>query len=257
MINSIAQWLREGGQDIAAEFIQQCEIDRHYVDTYSELATYRSYDLFDVSVSAPREVHLKIEQEYDVSDQIEAAIRGQAEGDGYYVRNISWIPSVTTPIAEKDRELEGILTSFDAEHVSRFWKKALARKANDPDGAITAARSMLESACKHVLTDKGVEFKPKAKLPNLFSNTLDALKLLPSQQTDEEIRKVMGNCQSIVSGLALIRNDIGDAHGKIAGENVADSVHAEFVVNLAASVAMLILGKYSKQQDNVTTTAAK
>lgn len=48
-----------------------------------------------------------------------------------------------------------------------------------------------------------------------------------------------------MNGIASIRNDIGDAHGKTKGEPIAESVHAEFVVNLPASVAMLVLARYN------------
>ena len=257
MIDSISQWLRDGGDVAAADLIQQCEINTHHVDTCFELAGDRSYDLFDVSVAAPRKVHLSIEESSELSDHINAAIRGQAEADGVYVRDIRWIPLMTTPIAKKDRELDGILKSFDAEQVTRFWQKALARKATDPDGAITAARSMLESVCKHILSSECAVFDPTANLPNLFGTALEAIELAPRQQTDKALRQVMGNCQSIVNGLATIRNEIGDAHGKTKGEDVADSVHAEFVVNLAASVAMLILGQYARRQTLTTPTEVK
>lgn len=257
MIDSIAQWLRDGADDVAAELIEQCAIDTHYVDTCFEMAGDRSYDLFDVTVAAPRRVHKSIESDTAVCDQIESAIRGQAESDGVYVRDIRWVPRMTTATNRKDNELDGVLSSFDAEHVTRFWQKSLARKSTDPDGAITAARSMLESVCKHVLTSEGSVFDTTANLPNLFHSALDAIELAPRQQTDRMLRQVMGNCQAIVNGIASIRNDIGDAHGKTDGEPIADSVHAEFVVNLAASVAMLVLARYDSTQVSTAGSAAQ
>jgi hypothetical protein len=37
------------------------------------------------------------------------------------------------------------LTALDAEHVNLAWRKALERRSNDPEGAITAARSPLRA----------------------------------------------------------------------------------------------------------------
>lgn len=252
MIGSISQWLRDGDELRAAELVEQCEIDTHYIDTCFELEGERSWNLFDVSIAAPRRVHKTIEVDAEACAQIESAIRGQGESDGVYVRDIRWVPRMTTATDRKDHELDGVLTSFDAEHVTRFWRKSLARKSTDPDGAITAARSLLESVCKHVLTSEGVVFDPTVNLPNLFHSALDAINLSPRQQTDQTLRQVMGNCQAIVNGIASIRNDIGDAHGKAEGELIADSVHAEFVVNLAASVAMLVLSRF----DSANTSPA-
>ena len=48
MINSIARWLRDGDDLRAADLIEQCELDTHYVDTCFELGGERCYDLFDV-----------------------------------------------------------------------------------------------------------------------------------------------------------------------------------------------------------------
>jgi hypothetical protein len=43
------------------------------------------------------------------------------------------------------------LATLDAEHVKAAWQKALDRRRTDPEGAITAARTMLESVCKLIL----------------------------------------------------------------------------------------------------------
>lgn len=253
IIDCISQWLRDGSQNTAAGLIKQCKINLEYVNTFFELAGDRSYDLFDIEVAAPRTVHLSIEKDGSLSEQIEVAIQRCTEANSFRVRDIHWIPWVTTSTRQKDQELDSMLSSYNAEHVTRFWRKALARKANDPDGAITAARSMLESVCKHILAAEDEDFDSSDSLPNLFHSTLSIVKLAPKQHTENALRKVMGNCQSIVSQLAAIRNDIGDAHGKSIDEIVADSIQAEFAVNLAASVAILLLSQYKNQQQQAQT----
>jgi len=39
------------------------------------------------------------------------------------------------------------LANLDATHIQELWAKALARRSDDPEGAITAARTLLESVC--------------------------------------------------------------------------------------------------------------
>ena len=46
-----------------------------------------------------------------------------------------------------------VLTRFDSEAVTEAWRIALQRRSSDPAGAITAARTMLESVLKSVLDD--------------------------------------------------------------------------------------------------------
>ena len=47
--------------------------------------------------------------------------------------------------------ISGRLASYDAGGVHAVWDKALKRTEGDPDGAVTAARTLLEEVCKHLL----------------------------------------------------------------------------------------------------------
>ena len=58
-----------------------------------------------------------------------------------------------------DSTISAKLKSFDAEGVHVIWTKALARRTSDPDGAITAARTLLETVCKHILDNAGTQYE--------------------------------------------------------------------------------------------------
>ncbi len=96
---------------------------------------------------------------------------------------------------------------FDAE-------KAIDRRVKDPDGALTAARTLIETVCKHILTKLNIEFSDKDDINSLYSLTSEALEISASQHIDKESKKVFGNINAIVSGLAFFRNKLGDAHGQ-------------------------------------------
>ena len=57
-----------------------------------------------------------------------------------------------------EKYISDSLSQFDSSGVHHAWTKALERKNTDPDGAITIARSILESVCKHILDRKGVSY---------------------------------------------------------------------------------------------------
>ncbi len=57
--------------------------------------------------------------------------------------------------APADAVVSDTLASFDADGVHAVWQKALARRGTDPDGAITIARTLLETVCKRVLDEAG------------------------------------------------------------------------------------------------------
>lgn len=134
-----------------------------------------------------------------------------------------------------------ILTTYDAEHIQVVWQKALDRRASDPEGAITMAKSLLESVCKHVLDDAGQSYGRNDDLPKLWAKAAEQLKLLPSQHEEEAFKAILGNSQAVVNGIATIRNRVGDAHGQGRNPVRPKARHAELVVNLAGSMAAFMI----------------
>ena len=72
------------------------------------------------------------------------------------------------------------LDVINSATVREAWHTALSRRDDDPDGAITAARSLLETVCKHILDESGVSYDPHPTLPDLFKLTSNTLNLHPS-----------------------------------------------------------------------------
>lgn len=140
-----------------------------------------------------------------------------------------------------DDSIAEVLASLEVGHVEQIWHKALERKGRDPEGAVTAARTLLESVCKSILDEMKVEYDDKADLPKLYHQTADELHLTPRQHSEELFRKILGNCQSVVGTLGAIRNAYSDAHGDGQAHYKPAPRHAELVVNLAGSMAMFLV----------------
>ncbi len=129
----------------------------------------------------------------------------------------------------------------DSAHVTAMWAKCLERRDTDPEGAITAARTLLETVCKHILDEAGITYPDNCDLPKLHWLVSEKLQLAPGQHTETEVKKILGGCFAIVDGLASIRNRLSDAHGKSKNAVQPDQRHAELAVNLAGSVATFLL----------------
>lgn len=83
------------------------------------------------------------------------------------------------------------------------------------------AKELIESCCKTILDNLGIEWNKTDDVPQLTSKTMDVLNLLPAnvQETDQgaaTIKAVLGNLRAILSKLAEIRNPFGSGHGKSA-----------------------------------------
>jgi hypothetical protein len=147
------------------------------------------------------------------------------------------------PQGPADDALSLALAVVDSVHVQQAWRKALERRSTDPDGAITAARSMLESVCKHILDRLSVPYDDKKDdLPALFGRVAEQLDLAPSQQLEQLFKQTLGGCQTVVNGISAMRNQMGDAHGKGQGGVVPEQRYAELAVNLAGSMAVFLIG---------------
>ncbi len=147
-------------------------------------------------------------------------------------------------IAPSEDSTTVALRKFDSDHVTEAWRKALDRKATDPEGAITAARTLLESVCKHILDDKNEQYSDKSDLKTLYNQVAKLLNISPSQHTEDVFRQILGGCHSIVEGLGAMRNRLSDAHGKGRVGVKPAPRHAELAVNLAGTMATFLIATW-------------
>jgi hypothetical protein len=108
------------------------------------------------------------------------------------------------PKMPTDDVVSEALKRFNAKSIHVVWKKALERRQSDPEGAITTARTLLETVCKHILDEKGIEYSNKTDLPQLYHLVSVELNLSPSQHTEDVFRQILGSCSSIVNGLVTL-----------------------------------------------------
>lgn len=140
-----------------------------------------------------------------------------------------------------DAGITATVKSVSSAYIEDTWHKALERRATDAEGAITAARTLLESVCKHILDAAGAPYDENADLPKLYSLTAKQLNLSPSQHTEQLFKQILGGCQTVVEGIGALRNRHSDAHGKGATGTKAAPRRAELAVNLSGTMATFLL----------------
>jgi len=151
----------------------------------------------------------------------------------------------SSPVDDAAAEALGRL-STDSVHAA--WRRALERRGEDPEGAITLARSLLESVCKHVLDDVMQTYPDDADIPKLYRAVSEQLQLAPSQHTEDAFKRILGGCTSVVEGLGTLRNRLGDAHGAGPRQVKPASRHAELAVNLAGTMATFIVATWEARR---------
>ena len=154
--------------------------------------------------------------------------------------------------APSDQVVSIAIEKFDASNVQAAWSKALDRRVSDPEGAITMARTLLESVCKHILEEAEVDFDDSPDMNKLYRQTAEQLNIAPSQHTEQVFKQILGGCTSVVEGLGALRNRLSDSHGKgKAGVKPAPR-HAELAVNLAGALAIYLLATWEARRETAT-----
>lgn len=145
-----------------------------------------------------------------------------------------------------DDDISAIFVNFDVEHVHIAWQKALDRRNEDPEAAITIARTLLESVCKHILDEAGIPHSDKDDLHKLYKETAKQLNMAPEQHQEEIFKQILGGCQTVIQGLGTLRNKLSDAHGKGRKAVRPSARHAALAVNLAGSMAGLLVATWEE-----------
>lgn len=149
-----------------------------------------------------------------------------------------------------DTFISDTLKDFDEDSVHSAWQRALDRKKTDPEGAITSARTLLETVCKHILDRRDIEYdSSKIELHELYKLTANELNLSQHQHIEVIFKQILNGCSAVVNGLGTLRNKLGDAHGRGTTKVKPATRHAELAVNLAGSVSLFLVATYNTQEN--------
>src|SRR5437899_8738949 len=121
--------------------------------------------------------------------------------------------------------------------------KALERAINENPGlAFDLSKTIVESACRTILSERNVSFEPDADLPRLFKMVTMNLPLLPVAASGEaEARKslmqTVGGLHTALQGVCELRNAYGFAsHGADGPKPVMESIQAMLVGQAADAI---------------------
>ena len=151
-------------------------------------------------------------------------------------------------ISPLDNVITEALGHIDSDFIHEAWQTALRRRFEDPDGAVTAARSLLETVCKHILYDAKVTYDRNANLPKLYQLTSEILNLAPGKHSEQAVKRTLGGIVVIIESIGSLRNIFGDAHGKSVDSENPDVRHAELAVNITGALSTFLISTWEAQK---------
>lgn len=152
---------------------------------------------------------------------------------------LAFLDSTSTSILEAN-------IVFDETYIHSIWQRALDRKTIEPDGAITLARTLIESVLKHILDEQKIDYNDTAELPELYKEVAKSLNLAPENHHEQIFKQILSGVVGIVNGLGALRNKLGDAHGKSKRNVKPSERHSELAVNLAGAAALFLLRTFKE-----------
>jgi hypothetical protein len=183
----------------------------------------------------------------EVKEQAREVISSlQLDGLAYVNGKIVEATGAATPLSE----IPPVVQVLDWAWVNSAWHKAGDRVITDPDGALTSARTLLETVCIHILENKTGDYPKDGDLQKLYKATAKVLRLSPEQQTEQMFKAVLSGCTAVANGLAGLRNEFGDSHGKGVHDPQVLSRHARLAVNAAGTVALFLVESYLEDADD-------
>ena len=142
---------------------------------------------------------------------------------------------------------------LDFDTVTREIDRALSNAETDPEDAVTAACSILESVCRSILTDMGEGLPDKKDISGLMKALQGVLGLSPAR-TDlpadvaEDIRKVLGGLTTTAKSIGALRTHGGDAHGRERGRKSVDARIARLAIHSASTISLFLIETWERQK---------
>lgn len=115
--------------------------------------------------------------------------------------------------------------------------------------SLDAAKSLIESICKTILTNKGIEFKSDSKLGYLVKKTFSILPVFQTlSNADNEAGKgILGSLENIGTKIGEFRNEHGFfSHGQDIHGGQFDSYLTDLVIASTDVITSFLINAYSQ-----------
>ena len=116
------------------------------------------------------------------------------------------------PVASALSETARVL---NLESVAQDFDRSLQQSGTDPEDAITAACSTVESVCKCILDKLGQPYPREQTISRLVRAVQRQLDISPDREDiDPDLRQILGGLAGVAGGIGALRTHSGDAHGR-------------------------------------------
>jgi hypothetical protein len=151
--------------------------------------------------------------------------------------------------------LKAVIDLTDYDSVQSDFERSLQAANDDPEDAITAACSTVESVCKCILDEMKQPYPNKQDIRGLVSEVGKHLNLSPSRsdlpaELAADIKQVLSGLISVTSGIGALRTHGGDAHGRGRTKAPVDARIARLAIHAASTVSLFYIETWNRTKRN-------
>ncbi|MCI4663019.1 MAG: abortive infection family protein [Neomegalonema sp.] len=149
-------------------------------------------------------------------------------------------------------ELAGLSEVIDFDTVSRDLDRALESSQTDPEDAVTAACSTIESVCRSILIDLGEPLPKKKDVQGLYNAVKQPLGLSTDRSDIDptianDVLQILSGLANVVRGVGALRTHGGDAHGREKGYARIDARIARLAIHAASTAALFLIETWQRK----------
>ena len=143
--------------------------------------------------------------------------------------------------------------TIDFDAVQLDIERALASAEDDPEDAVAAACSTIESVCRSILTELKLPLPARRDIDGLVRAVQEPLGLSPARsdlpaEIAADVRQVLSGLTTTAKGIGALRAHAGDAHGRERGSKRIDGRIARLAIHGASTLALFLIETWELRQ---------
>jgi hypothetical protein len=144
------------------------------------------------------------------------------------------------------------LATIDFDTVQRDLDRALASAETDPEDAVTAACSIIESVCRSILIEMKLPLPVHLDIQGLYKAVREPLGLAAGKEdipvaVAADVRSILNGLNTVVQGIGALRTHAGDAHGRERGFKRLDARIARLAIHSAGCIALFFIETWQRK----------
>lgn len=151
--------------------------------------------------------------------------------------------------------------AFGLSHIEQQVTAIEKAVTENPALVFDLARTLIESVCRTILRERGIEFSSHEDLPRLFRRVTECLPLLPptvSEEADvrESLTRTLNGLSTAIQGICELRNRCGFAsHGSDRPRPAMEDVQAVMVAQAADAIVGFLYGMHRQSRTSPSPRA--